>query len=774
MRPLHLTISAFGPYAGEEEVSFEQFGTEGLFLITGDTGAGKTTIFDAISFALFGDASGKYRESGYLRSDYAGAQTATYVELRFCHKGREYTVRRNPEYRKAKLRGKGETIQKADALLTLPDGTQYSGVSRVNEEVSALLGVKREQFKQIAMIAQGEFLDLLYTKSKDRSAILRRIFDTGCYERVQENLKNRYMEAKNEFSGGRQAIRQYMEGFVWGVGSGNGERLAQFRKQENADYQAEAVCEAADGLIAEDMAQKEKLEKRGQQLNKQIEEVTEALTRARARKQVRLRQEQEKKREEELTQRQPEIFRLEQRIAIAERAGSQVAPKEQALLLAIAQGQRLQERGARLKEEQRAAHEQEEAAKEALEKGKPEEDALAGLEAELRALEESMPLYREAGEWKEKLESLTAELGKETLLLRKAEEMRQILEAELEQLNTASEALEGAKGRRDACRNEQERMLERIKENERIRGLCAAAAEQETAKEAAGREYRRAEKEYLAAQEQYHLADKWFRDNQVGILAAELREGDPCPVCGSVSHPAPAKQQDNAPSQEEVKRLRAEAEERRNALEEKTAAAAAALTRYQMSQKQTEEEYARYVKKREADPVKEQGGNTAKVTEGEDWKEIASFLRMDEAELRIGLTDCAEALGKEEMAMQEAEFARERLNGARERLETLKSDNKAQNERILVGEKEKSVLAARYEERMRRLVFQSLTEAEAVYQEKKEKRDVLAERKQRVITRAQEAQKKRIAADAACEELAVQQKNQREAELAARTSYESA
>ena len=189
MRPLNLTMSAFGPYAGQTTVDFSVLGTSGLYLITGDTGAGKTTIFDAITYALYGEASGESRESSMLRSKYAAPETPTFVELTFLNGGKAYTVRRNPEYTRPKTRGTGTTVQKADAELTMPDGRIITKARDVTAAVTDIVGVDREQFARIAMIAQGEFRKLLLAQTDERKAIFRQIFHTGQYQALQNRLK---------------------------------------------------------------------------------------------------------------------------------------------------------------------------------------------------------------------------------------------------------------------------------------------------------------------------------------------------------------------------------------------------------------------------------------------------------------------------------------------------------------------------------------------------------------------------------------------------------
>ncbi len=178
MRPIKLTMRAFGPYAGETAVDFSAFGERGLYLITGDTGAGKTTIFDAITFALFGAASGANREPSMLRSQYAAPETPTEVKLVFSYAGKTYQVERNPEYERPARRGGGVTLEKAAALLTLPDGRIIAKKNEVDAAVREILGVDRNQFSQIAMIAQGDFLKLLLASTDERKEIFRHIFRT--------------------------------------------------------------------------------------------------------------------------------------------------------------------------------------------------------------------------------------------------------------------------------------------------------------------------------------------------------------------------------------------------------------------------------------------------------------------------------------------------------------------------------------------------------------------------------------------------------------------
>jgi len=227
MRPIQLNISAFGPYAGRTELNLSRLGEGGLYLITGDTGAGKTTIFDAITFALFGEASGSSREPFMLRSKYADPDIPTEVELTFAYSGKIYTVKRNPEYERPARRGDGMTVQKADALLTMPDGSVIAKLKDVNMKVKEILGVDRKQFSQIAMIAQGDFLKLLLADTKERQTIFREIFKTGYYQILQDKLKAESGKLAEQCSEARNSVKQYIGGILCAEDSqlsGNAER----------------------------------------------------------------------------------------------------------------------------------------------------------------------------------------------------------------------------------------------------------------------------------------------------------------------------------------------------------------------------------------------------------------------------------------------------------------------------------------------------------------------------------------------------------------------
>ena len=294
MRPIQLNISAFGPYAGRVELDLNQLGEGGLYLITGDTGAGKTTIFDAITFALFGEASGGSREPDMLRSKYADSEIPTEVELTFEYAGRTYTVKRNPEYIRPAKRGTGMTVQKADAQLILPDGNVAVSPKAVNQKIKEILGVDRKQFSQIAMIAQGDFLKLLLADTKERQGIFREIFKTGYYQTLQDRLKAESGKLADQCTAARNSVSQYISGILCDE---EGPLAGNTARARAGELPAADVMELLDLLLEQDQAvdceRKEELDrleaelgKANQRLGKakELEDAKKSLMQAEARR----------------------------------------------------------------------------------------------------------------------------------------------------------------------------------------------------------------------------------------------------------------------------------------------------------------------------------------------------------------------------------------------------------------------------------------------------------------------------------------------------------
>ena len=268
MKPIKLVMSAFCSYADRIELDMTAFKGRGLFLITGDTGSGKTTIFDAIAFALFGEASCSTRGLETLRSDFAKPDTETYVEFTFLHRDKQYTVTRNPRYERLKRSGQGLTTESANATLELPSGDIITGLNNVTAKIESTLGINYRQFKQIAMIAQGEFLQLLLANTKERGEIFRRVFNTDLYQIAQSLLKERERETKKRCDGIEQSILQYISGISTSE-SEIGQKLTD-RISNASIHTAEDILVGLRELISEDTSSRNDLKRKSDELEQKL------------------------------------------------------------------------------------------------------------------------------------------------------------------------------------------------------------------------------------------------------------------------------------------------------------------------------------------------------------------------------------------------------------------------------------------------------------------------------------------------------------------------
>ena len=262
MKPLKIKISAFGPYKNCIDIDFEKLGESGIFLITGDTGAGKTTIFDSISFALFGEVSGSNRPVPSVRSDFADNDTETFVELEFTHKNKKYKIRRNPAYERTKKRGEGTTKTSAEASLEYDDKV-ISGTKNVDIKIEEILGINSKQFKQISMLAQGEFLKILFAESKDRTEIFRRIFDTDIYNQIAKRLADKTRIAKAELEQLKDYFAINSSNIVWKDG---------IQSVQPKDVNELFIQEILEKLQQEIKINSEQFEKCQEQISKQSDE----------------------------------------------------------------------------------------------------------------------------------------------------------------------------------------------------------------------------------------------------------------------------------------------------------------------------------------------------------------------------------------------------------------------------------------------------------------------------------------------------------------------
>ena len=318
MRPIKLKMTAFGPYVGSREapvtIDFEMLGREGLYLITGDTGAGKTTIFDAITFALYGEASGENREPKMLRSKYAAGDIPTAVKLTFEYRDKVYTIRRNPDYERPKSRGEGMTSEKASVSLTYPDGKVSDGrISEVNREIESIIGIDRDQFMQIAMISQGDFLKLLLAGTAERQEIFRKIFKTERYKQIQDILKSKAGELKNKNDMLRSGLMQVIGGIRCGSESFYMPKLEIAKRGEMSFEDTSLISEIAEGIISEDREKETELSKTAADIEKQLAEINENIGKGRKTKEAK----------EELANIKAELEKLVPRLEASEKTLSE-------------------------------------------------------------------------------------------------------------------------------------------------------------------------------------------------------------------------------------------------------------------------------------------------------------------------------------------------------------------------------------------------------------------------------------------------------------------
>ena len=502
MRPLKLTFAGFGPYAGTQELNFELLGSSGLYLIAGDTGAGKTTTFDAITFALFGESSGENRSADMLRSKYAKAVDPTFVELTFAYNGKEYIVRRNPEYERAKTRGIGTTRQSADAELTYPDGRVVTKLKDVDRSIREIIGLTREQFAQVAMISQGDFRKLLQANTKERQKIFRDIFGTGLYVTLQEQLKAKAAEVRNQREQASASIDQYIEGIVCHEDS----LLAvDVKKARTGELPVTEVQELLEKLLEEDTVRQKKLDEQSRQLEKQMETLVTQLTRAEAYQTAKTSLEQksteEKGKVASLNQLAENLSAAQATLPEQERLGKEIASLE---LLLPSYGE--------------------------LETKHSE---LSGKESARKAAESE----------RESAQKSTVALSEELAALREERSTLESASAEKERLQGQQQSLTGRK--------------------EKFGKLISAAdalAEERKTLERLQKSYLDAEANSSRLKQEYDAKNKAFLDEQAGIIASSLLAGTPCPVCGSLEHPNLAVISESAPTEADVKNSKADYE----------------------------------------------------------------------------------------------------------------------------------------------------------------------------------------------------------------------
>ncbi len=491
MRPLSLTISAFGPYAGRVTLPLDRLGTSGLYLITGDTGAGKTTIFDAIAYALYGEPSGMSRDASMLRSKYAEPGTPTEAAL-----GRTYGIRRNPEYERPKARGGGLTTERAAVELRLPDGRVLTRRDEVDAAVRDIIGVDRAQFSQIAMLAQGEFQKLLLADTRQRRDIFREIFRTRIYASFQERLREETAACQRACEDAKKSAAQYAGGILCADGDPLWPEAERARRGELLAPETAAVI---DRLVVQDALRCDELRAAISDADKSLEALAASLAREESRERAR----------RELEAAKARRGALAQVCALADEA------------LAAAQ------------------------------KAEPEREAAlhaAGrIEAGLGVYDELEAKEADAAEREKRLRALRREQAERQAAYSDALAALEADRAERSGLENAVTAVSELTARRDALTRRADDLAALLDE-------AAAIGRLREALRAAQEAYRAADERADALHLEAAALRRAFNDNQAGIMALRLRDGEPCPVCGSVTHPHRASLSENAPLEADVER----------------------------------------------------------------------------------------------------------------------------------------------------------------------------------------------------------------------------
>ena len=543
MRPIKLTISAFGPYASKQVIDFEELKGRNIFVISGKTGAGKTTIFDAISYALYGEASGESRETDSLRSHFADDNTETYVELEFELRGEKYTVNRVPKQKKKKARGEGYTEKSADATLTLPDGKVITKVKNVTDKIIEILGITREQFKQIVMLAQGEFKKLLLADSVEREGIFRKIFNTYDFEKIQAELKDK---AAN-LSKNRTKSKHEME-----INLKNIKGEHDIVIDEYVDFPL--VIEKLKDLLERDNNIYKTLNEEGKEVDNKLQVKNQEKAIIETNNNLLKEKEIITKALEELLSKEDE-YKNKSKTIIDGKNAKEVKYIEDKLIETTKKLTKREEDynlslknidSLKLKQEEANKLLQIEESKECdREKLSVEINNLNKLEEkiiELDSLNNKVMHLKQSAE-NSKLQIINNK--KETEELKKSKEEKELQLKDIATLETKKVELESDIKAKNKTLDEVRELFKVIRsfQNTYIEHNNKA------------KEYKEFEVEYKKVKENYEKMDDLYQKEQAGILASKLQENEPCPVCGSTNHPNKATIKENLkiPTKEELK-----------------------------------------------------------------------------------------------------------------------------------------------------------------------------------------------------------------------------
>lgn len=546
---MSLTMSAFGPYAGVEKVDFRMLQGKNIFLITGPTGAGKTTIYDAISYALFGEASGSSRDKDTLRSDFASPEVPTYVELEFSLKGKNYTISRYPQQDRKRARGDGFVFKSAEAYLTLPDGKVISKVNTVDENINNILGINKNQFRQIVMLPQGEFRKLLESDSSEREVIFRKIFGTEAFEAIQRKLDEQKKSIYKEISNTKTQRDTYAKH----IEVGEDELLVKLINAEDLNVieiinRTRELIKNDEGCRKKFIEEIRKLKTKQEQLQKSIIKGEEINKKIKEKAQLQEQYHCYLLKEKEYGEKQ---ILLEKR-----RKALQVKMVENSFI----HGQNnLNTRKLQYNQAEEKLRQWEKniiICKERLEKEEAKENGRKKLSdsiATLKNLEDKVKVYEE--------KSLMIIKSRENLRNKEnfLKELRLSVKDEkinLEKANkelTEAQRAETLKEKLDRAAYEKELLITEMrnfyKNSEEY--IKKVNKHKENSKS-----FDEFDMKYNEVKTQYELMEENFRRGQAGLLAKNLEGGLECPVCGSTHHPKLAKFIDGVPTEEKLKQAK--------------------------------------------------------------------------------------------------------------------------------------------------------------------------------------------------------------------------
>ena len=651
MKPLKLTMSAFGSYAGKNVIDFTGQ-QQGIFLITGDTGAGKTTIFDAITYALYNQTSGGERNGNMMRSQYAQPETETYVELEFLYRGQTYRVRRNPDYKITKTLKNGKIREQKvphSVELTMPDGTVFPEKKNATDaKIIEILGLTADQFSQIVMIAQGDFLKLLYTKSDERKMIFSKLFRTDIYWKIQENLRRKSMEMDERIQENDRAFEQEKS------------RIIPLPESEELplDELVERLRERLKDALKEQNLRRANVE----ELNKKITKYEEINKLFRSLEKIR-------QTGKELEARQAESKERRQQIENARKADKVLVAEQQNLR----QQQEVEQSAQAIaKMTETLANDQEmfESLKTQLQESEAKQKReAADIQKKMLALEQSFPSY----------EALQNARSEEQQAKKVWEDLGKTSEESFHKKEAGIAALKEQQ-------KQQEQVVEQTKKNWEQTSLGASES----------------------AKHYEHMYEAFLKE-QAGILAENLSAGCPCPVCGSTVHPDPAKLSDHAVTElevEQAKKTRAAAEEKRDLA---YAALEAEKTEKQKLAQAVEKEEADFVlaqtiAKQQRKEAEQNYVSLQKIAE--QIREKLVYPSFAEAKKQYAAMQKALAA-----AEQEIERKRQKVSELAEAMNTLKGQKLAEEENQKTAKK----LAAKTEKEYAKLLEKSGFVSEETY-----------------------------------------------------------